>query len=1043
MTPSPARRLALLLLAALLAAGALPAAGQVTRPDLAAEGLRLAGPTPEWAGSNATETRIEVNVVNHGPTAATFTVAYYWNTVDPGSYLKGDATSSTDSSHEPLMPGATAVHGIDWTPMDGQEGEGSIIALVSPEQDGVPTNNRATLPIQVPVHDIRFEAPSNDTAIRLGETRYLHVRATNLGTSAEQLSTNAFWSVSTPLQAAIEPSSLSLAPNAVADLFLYVTRPADAASVPPTAYRIALRNDSAPSWSPSVLTPAFTGADKPLGAGELATSLQAPAAPGPLAPGTPFDLAFIVSNPGTAPDSFRMAATGPHGWGAAASPQHVALDPGATAVVHVAGAVAPGAEPGALEDVVLNAVSERAAAGSASGKVSLRVSGALILPPTVTLPETAYQGQPVDVTVEVRNGGSRVSEPGNVTLVAARPVPGLPASKAVPALEPGARTQVTFTFTAARSEPVLRHAAFAVLDRDGDGKAGPGEAIYLAVRPDAASDGFVHPEGGGKVTASDVRINATTGAPGTRPLAGSSDLAAGPLAKLPPPLCLDADADGRCAPGEPLYLDTGAPFGVASPGDIRLEASGKSPAGSRVAPVEPETGLALVPGPTNASLAFADGNGNGAFDPSEAPFLDLDLDGAAGPGDLRLTPLTDPRGEVLEPFGSRLAAGDRDDGTRLRPLVLSEIDGILGPLRLDAAWAPADGQGAAVPADAATLFVRTAALNVTPPAGFQASPGETLELGVPPRAFKVTNGGNAAERIALRATSGGGNLTLKGADHLLLAAGESRTVPVVALLPASMPDGSVELRLEAWLEDHTETAVQAVALVELRDLTPPAAAFEGLRPVWTTERALPLTVSASDDVGVRAVNVTAAPAGESGATGSTVALERGPDGLWTGELRLPAGNYTLTADASDAAGRHGRAGPAALAIALVPPPRLVRMVPDDGAIVARDEPLVAVFEDPLGLAEATVRVDGGAPRTLLPEADGATIRGTLGDLPAGRHRIDLSVANVAGSVWNGTLQVYAAGTAPGTSAPARESPLLGASWALLALALLAARRRRA
>ncbi|MFA5944072.1 MAG: hypothetical protein WC876_06360 [Candidatus Thermoplasmatota archaeon] len=1027
------RRLALLLLAAMLAASSLPTLGQTGGPDLAAEGLHVSGPPPAWLGGAPTPTRLEVTIVNSGP-AASFTLAYYWNSTDSSHYLNGDALSSTDGGT--LGPGASGTYGVDWTPLPTQKGTGTILVVVSPEGDTKPANNRAALPLTVPVHRLDVAAPAGDLSIRLGETRFLRLRATNLGSVREDLELSVVATAASPLQGTVEPARLDLAPGAHADVVLYVERPATGGPSPDTSFRIMFRNASVPSWSPMATTTAFTATDAALGAGQLATALQAPESPSPKPPGIAFDLPFALANTGQTSDSLRLSAMGPHGWGMQASPMRIALDPGKTTVVRVTGSIPLGEAPGSLHEVTLTATSERGPAGTASAAVAVRVAGAIVPPPTVELPATSYQGDLVTVTVEVRNDGTHPTGPGNITLAAARTVPGLPASKPIPALGPGSSTQATFSFMAAQSEPLVRPGSFAFIDRDGDGRPGANEGLYLAARPNAASDGFVHPEGGGVVRASDVRINTTQGAPGSRLQSDSPDLGAGPYVKAGGPVCLDRDGNGQCAPGDRLYLDLAEPLGFVSTGDVRLDPGDGRLGGSRVAAREPDTGWPLAPTFANRSIAFADANGNGAFDATEAALLDLDLDGVAGPGDLRLTPLLDKSNKVLHLFGSRLAAGDRDNGTRLRPILLLEVEGILGSLRLDAAWTP--DEGAVVAAQAATVFIRTAALTVTSPPVFQASPGETLALGVPPRAFEVKNGGNAAERVILRATAGGGTIALTGPDHLLLAPGESRTVPVAASLPASMPDGSVELRLEAWLEDHTETVVQGVAVVELRDLTAPTAAFVDLPKRWTAERDLPIRVRAHDDVGVRAINVTA-----TGGAGGTVALIRDGGDMWVGSLALPAGNFTLDAYAVDGAGRQGVAGPVPVSIATLPPPRLVALSPGDGAILGPAAILDASFDDPAGLAEATLRIDGGPPQTLLLGEDGSSIRGFLGNLTAGTHRLDLSVANTAGVFWNTTFTVTApAAQTPAPAESARGSPSLGLSWAALAIGFLVGRRRR-
>jgi hypothetical protein len=667
--------------------------------------------------------------------------------------------------------------------------------------------------------------------------------------------------------------------------------------------------------------------------------------------------------------------------------------------------------------------------------MSVRATGPAVDLSALTFPEQVYEGDTATANLTITNVGDRPMPASLVVLGSDPSVEGLDDPFPVPALAVGGRWQASMPFLPARDEPVFLPGAFAVLDTSKDGHVQADEGVYVALRPDAPSQGFEHPAGGGTLGAGDVRLNATGRASGSQVVNGSKerDLGSGPLLPLDGRLwCTDLDGDGRCHPGDTMYLnlmDEGGLQQVVSSGDLRLTARGALHAGSRVLANEADTGADLVPW-GGWALAFADRNGNGAFDAAEPMYLDRG-DHAVGPEDVRLTILTGARGVVVAPFGSWVAAGDLDDGTRLAPgpFGTTVVDGVLGPVSVGGIWVVEDGSLPGLQIPTASLFVRTARLQATAPAAFNAAPGESLDLGVPPGAFQVANLGNAPEEIRILAEASSGHVALPGGDLVGLAPGESRIVPVHVDLPLSAGAATVELRLTAWLEHHPATQATAVVQVALPDLTPPSVAFAGMPAVWDPGRPLLVALNASDDVGVASVAVVAQTAG---GTPVPAAARLDDDGLWRVEMALSPGNYTLRALATDVSNRTAGAIPVAVEIRQVPPPDLLRLVPADGAVVWPSDPVLVSLHDPTRALE----VDSQGSDTLF-------LHGNLTGLAAGRHTLAFAAVNGAGRSWERTITVNSApsGAAPSSAPPAKDSPAGAVPLFGLALLLLAAGRR--
>jgi hypothetical protein len=168
------------------------------------------------------------------------------------------------------------------------------------------------------------------------------------------------------------------------------------------------------------------------------------------------------------------------------------------------------------------------------------------------------------------------------------------------------------------------------------------------------------------------------------------------VAGLDPGVCfIDDDSSGAYEAGEEVYLDvsSAACAGPAAGNDVRLVAAGK-PAGSLIKPGDPEFGTAPG-GALNDDLRFVDDDGDGAFGPGDALYLDLMNAGASRVdiGDLRLTAL----GSL--PSLSEVRSGDADVDRPLAELPLAMDAADFGAL----AYLDVDGDGNFGAAD--TLYV--------------------------------------------------------------------------------------------------------------------------------------------------------------------------------------------------------------------------------------------------------------------------------------------------------------------------------------------------
>lgn len=1011
--------------------------------DVAVTDLSLEGPAPEWRGGTAQATRVHAEVTNLGTVAASYTIAYYWGQVDAGHYLNGDSSSSTDVSHGPLAPGATAVHGVDWTPGAGQRGNGTLYAVVTATGDSRPDNDARSADMPVPVHDVALQWLTGDLSIRADEVRVFELAVHNAGTGAEALLAQAaFDRAGSGLTASVAGATVAAGGTAV--LPVAVTLPFQASGLPGPINLTVAVDDATHSLGAASPPLRLQPTAQPLPPGALNSTLASLGDPAPAKPGQLLHASFALSNRGSADDSWTFAAVAPRGWGQSTLAGRLLLHPGEQATVQVEASPPSEAVPGSQVAIGLQAFSDRGSAGSAEANASARVAGPLVRLEPLDLPEAFYQGDVLGFTLRLRNIGSAASPPGMLNVTTSPRLPGLPGDLPVPALDPGVRAERNVTLLPARLGGVPRPAAFAFADLNRNGTWDAGEPVYVSVRPDRPSVGFDHPDGNGTVAPGDVRLHVASAPAGSVVPAGTvgstGEVGRGPLVRAPL-ACVDYGQDGRCGPGDTLVLDL-ADNGTYSPGDLLLQPAGNRSAGDLVQPADDWTGLPLLPipvGPGHVALAFADRTGDGRYGAPDGVVLDLHGDGVASEGDLRLTPLA-AVGKALKPFGSAIAPGDPDDGTFLAPLQTEDLDGFLGPVAVHAEWRPLD-PALALPAPAdATLFVRTANLTVLQPAAATAGPGVTVDYLVPPQAFQVRNGGNAAERVHLAASGHLGNVTLLGPDEIVLGPGEQAVVPVRQQLPLHSPTGLTLVRLRAELADRPATFAQAELPVRLADLQAPTLQIVGLPAVWDPSHPLTVRLAADDDVGVENATITV----QAGDGVHAVAADDSRDGSgqWTASFQLPVGPAIVTARAVDGAGHSATAGPVTLEVRAVPPPRILYFLPDGLLPVAPGDEVRAQAEDPVGLESATLAVDGGSPQPLALDGNG-TISGTVPDLPTGAHHLVLTVTDRAGVSAVAGSDVHVEAAAVRTQGPSgHDSPSPGALLAAAAVVFAVLRRAR-
>ncbi|HUR61042.1 MAG TPA: hypothetical protein VM286_01590 [Candidatus Thermoplasmatota archaeon] len=989
--------LSLLLLLAMLPVGAQSGV------DVAAR-LSLGGPPPYWADGISHGTTIRVSVTNQGSQATTYTLSYYWHVADQNHYLRGSAQSSTDAPATPLQPDESRVHELAWTPLLTQTGDDEVIVVA---KAGLSTSVER-LPVAVPVHDLQvaWDDPSADGSIRVDETRFFRASILNLGNSQELLALRL--AGQTPgLATRVEPASAALAPGGTQRVTFYVSWPFGSGPAPAASqYRLEATNASVPDWKESTGPRSIDPVAGSLPPGFLSTSVEPGTPPTAPAAGLPFQASFRVRNTGSGDDSFDFAADGPSGWGMRTDPMGIDLLPGESKEVLLLADVPASTPPGQAVSFTLHALSERGPSGDASGAVQVVSSGPIPRISAIEIPTPFYLGDEGAVRILLQNAGTEDLLAGVVDLSAEPQLPGLPAQLPAPAVQAGGGSTVTFPGLRAHRPSNQVTAAF--------GLAGPSGAdgLYLLQRGEHAS----------AILAGDLRIWAPDRHAGAAVLSGDADHLAGPVVPLPAALaCIDV---GRaCKPGVPLYLDVATPLHQVGAGDLQLTGASVP---RLLDDQDAEAGHPLTrAGLTMAVPAFADVDGDGAYAPGEAIFLDMDADGKAGQDDVRLTDGTLPMGSLVSPH-------DPDAGSHLLQDLagLARPEGIQGPVVLTATWSAAGMQPSA---RTANLDVHAAGLRVLPPDPFEVPAAGRGDLLVPPGAFRLANTGNRPETFDLEASSSFGVLALPFSS-ITLGAGQVRTIPATFTLPAEAPGPWAQVRLGARLHAYPSTFVEAVTTASLLDVSSPSVAFVDPPTVWDPAHPLRLRISGHDDVGVHNVTLHLL-----GSPARSVLAVRSAPGEWQAEMELPAGNHTLRAVALDGAGRSA-ASDLSVRIATVPPPRIVGTSPADGSIAKTGQTVSLTVRDPLGISRAAARVDGVELMVDLKDIGNSTAvaSAVLPNLAPGKHTVDLEAEDSAGLVARATLQIT---VLPPEVLPHAGSPTptrSAASSSVAALAALAA-----
>ena len=358
-----------------------------------------------------------------------------------------------------------------------------------------------------------------------------------------------------------------------------------------------------------------------------------------------------------------------------------------------------------------------------------------------------------------------------------------------------------------------------------------------------------------------------------------------------------------------------------------------------------------------------------------------------------------------------------------------------GDAVLQATWSDPAGLLPSVTQDLST-FVHSVGLRIVPPTqGLAGVPGEQVGYRAAPKLFRVVNEGNAAETVAVTASASAGSASIEGPTSFQLGKGESRSIPVLHLLPLpSGRDTSADLTLAARIQGRLESW-NASTVTTITDRSPPH--LELVTPVpalWSLGEPLVLAARVSDDGAVASVEVNVTRDGSPGSAKPLAQVGEHWNALVTFDT---AGNHTLRLQASDAAGNVANLT-VRLRAAPVPPPLLQVEGPADNA-TAEALVLRVMAIDTLGIASVTVReVHGnGSLEFQDPTSPLEVDLAPLGLTP-GTHHLSVEAVNSAGARVNQTVQVEVPAPPEGLPAPGGERDAAGMPPALTAFALAAA-----
>jgi hypothetical protein len=363
-----------------------------------------------------------------------------------------------------------------------------------------------------------------------------------------------------------------------------------------------------------------------------------------------------------------------------------------------------------------------------------------------------------------------------------------------------------------------------------------------------------------------------------------------------------------------------------------------------------------------------------------------------------------------------------------------------------------DTQGNTAARRSIDILVHDASVVLQAPQPMAGGPGELVAYRIAPHAFRITNLGNAPERILLEAHAAVGNASVEGDTEIEVAPTETRTFAVDHVLPRPLGGRNVaNLTVVARLADRPDRTWQANASTSLRDEESPRLWSTSKPPLaWPLDTPLPLDLVAHDDDGVRSVRATSTdPRGRN----TTVDLAAAGADHWTGMvvLRFP-GNHTISVMAKDLAGNARNLTFTVEARRDLPPPRLSLQGPGNGTIgngsaFRATQSLRLQVEDDTGVAQASLEIDQGSRviRRNLSLASGVASF-DLRDATPGDADVRIQAINAAGLASNLTIHVHVLPSAIAVASDPvranRHSPafLAGTLAAVAAVGVL--RRRR-
>ncbi|HUR25211.1 MAG TPA: hypothetical protein VM327_04250 [Candidatus Thermoplasmatota archaeon] len=524
----------LLCAAAVLPTGPAAAQSGGGRSDLAVTSLTFAGPEPYWTAGEASGTEVRAVVTNLGSAPAAYQVDYLW--IDEEGFAMplngyneaGIGHSSLDISRTPLGPGEQRTHKVSWTPTEGQDGNGTVLAAVSlanvtgtgertTEDDY--SNNDRRLPTFIAVRAISFDILDRPAVAEPGARGFFRLLVRNDGNMPAPVT---FRLVEPVADARLSPCFGSfdahcggpfqlLAPQgSQANVTLYVDYDPAGDFTP---FNVTYTVEADPGYLPLMRVPTpwlSNGSEEPSLEGFAARLAWPQVGRLAAARGTWTETSFTLTNEGSRPDTYVLqATTGPAGWDTVVVPGQVALYPGESSTVRLRTRAPSSAALGSAALVNVTALPSLSADGVAL-TVPAFVPGAQLAVGILSLedPVPYVRDAPIVLATVVNEGSERAkagavlrlkwTSPGSParyldeSLPAIAPGEILPRAIALPTLEAGGPLTVEATVDSVEglSSSAVRTTAFIhepilALSEPVALEGSPGETVTYQVGPSA------------------------------------------------------------------------------------------------------------------------------------------------------------------------------------------------------------------------------------------------------------------------------------------------------------------------------------------------------------------------------------------------------------------------------------------------------------------------------------------------------------------------------------------------------------------------------